>query len=105
MKKYFYVLRPLLAARWILATGGPPPVEFEKLLAMMDADSPVLSAIRALLEQKEHAPELGRVPAVPLLHEFIEDSLNQIGIATPENNRAREATEKLNRLFQAVLRE
>ena len=31
-KKYFYVLRPVLACRHILSTGTPPPMEFTKLV-------------------------------------------------------------------------
>jgi uncharacterized protein len=31
LKKYFYVLRPLLAARWIDRTQGAPPIEFASL--------------------------------------------------------------------------
>lgn len=38
LKKYFYVLRPLLAARWIADGRGAPPMEFERLLAMLNAD-------------------------------------------------------------------
>jgi hypothetical protein len=32
-KKYFYVLRPLLACRWILRTNTPPPMLFSELAA------------------------------------------------------------------------
>ena len=30
VKKYFYILRPLLAIRWIQQDIGPVPMEFEK---------------------------------------------------------------------------
>lgn len=33
LKKYFYVLRPLLAIRWIEAGMGLPPVPFAELIA------------------------------------------------------------------------
>ncbi|MBR2088064.1 MAG: nucleotidyltransferase domain-containing protein, partial [Oscillospiraceae bacterium] len=32
LKKYFYVIRPLLACRWVLDQGTPPPIEFAKLM-------------------------------------------------------------------------
>lgn len=32
-KKYFYVLRPVLACRWILDKAAPPPMKFEELVA------------------------------------------------------------------------
>ena len=31
-KKYFYVLRPVLACRWILDKGSPPPMLFSELM-------------------------------------------------------------------------
>ena len=32
IKKYFYVLRPILACKWIENSNTMPPMEFEKLL-------------------------------------------------------------------------
>ena len=32
LKKYFYVLRPLLACKWILSEGTPPPMLFSELM-------------------------------------------------------------------------
>ena len=32
LKKYFYVLRPLLACKWILAESTPPPMLFKTLM-------------------------------------------------------------------------
>jgi hypothetical protein len=31
-KKYFYVVRPLLACHWILEKGTPPPMLFDELV-------------------------------------------------------------------------
>ncbi len=51
LKKVFYVLRPLLACRWIRATGTQPPTAFEKL-----ATAPwVSSEERALIHELEVA--------------------------------------------------
>jgi uncharacterized protein len=36
LKKYFYVLRPLLAVRWLERYGSPAPIEFSKLLHLID---------------------------------------------------------------------
>ena len=33
-KKYFYVLRPLLAGQWILEKESPPPMLFSELFKM-----------------------------------------------------------------------
>jgi predicted nucleotidyltransferase len=51
-KKYFYLLRALFAARWSLDHAGPPPMEFQRLLAGSDASPAVTSEIAELLELK-----------------------------------------------------
>ena len=76
LKKYFYVLRPLLAARWVHKTGGAAPIEFEKLLTLLEGEPTVLAEVRKLLALKRATPELGRAAAVPVLNEFIEANAN-----------------------------
>ena len=45
LKKYFYVLRPVLACRWVLDTGTPPPMLFTDL-----ADSLFPTELRGALD-------------------------------------------------------
>jgi predicted nucleotidyltransferase len=105
LKKYFYVLRPLLAARWVARTGAAAPVEFEKLLALLEGEPEVLSEVHKLLEQKRNTPELGRSPAVPLLNQFIESELGDEPRDAPKKSRAPQVIGQLNDLFHSVLRE
>jgi predicted nucleotidyltransferase len=105
LKKYFYVLRPLLAARWVENTGAAAPIEFHKLLAQLEDQPVVLNAIHTLLEQKQNTPELGMAPAVPILNEFIEASLAQEIAQVPKKSRSPEVTTLLNSLFHSALRE
>jgi predicted nucleotidyltransferase len=74
LKKYFYVLRPLLAIRWIEAGRGLPPVEFERLLEAM-VPPELLAPVEALLARKRLEPEVGTGPQVPELHAFIDAEL------------------------------
>jgi hypothetical protein len=105
LKKYFYVLRPLLAARWIAKTGGAAPIEFEKLLTLLQQEQAVLSEVRLLLEQKRSAPELGLAPAVPPLNAFIETELAGDPTDVPQKSRAPQVVDQLNELFHRVLGE
>ena len=105
LKKYFYVLRPLLAARWISQTDGAAPIEFEKLLTLLEQEPTVLSEVLQLLEQKRSTPELGLAPAVPLLNAFIEAELAGDPTDTPQKSRAPHVTNQLNELFHSVLDE
>jgi uncharacterized protein len=77
LKKYFYVLRPLLAIRWIDRFKGPPPIEFARLLDMLhvDGDAEVLREIDQLLVKKRAAGELERAPRIEPLNAFIASEL------------------------------
>ena len=105
LKKYFYVLRPLLAAKWIANTGCPAPIEFDKLLALLSDQPMVLDAILTLLEQKRNTPELGMAPSVPVLNEFIEMMLSEEGFDMPKKSHSSEVIGLLNNIFHVVIRE
>ncbi len=104
LKKYFYVLRPLLAARWVARTRQAAPIEFERLLKMLD-DQVVLDEIQSLLVQKRAAPELGLAPAVPLLNAFIEMELADAPCDVPSKPQSEKVIATLNKLFHDVLLE
>ena len=51
LKKYFYVLRPLLACKWILSEGTPPPMLFSELMDKY-LDESIKSDVLKLLDLK-----------------------------------------------------
>jgi hypothetical protein len=104
LKKYFYVLRPLLAVRWLERFGTPAPIEFGRLLAMVD-DRALLDAIDALLAQKRASLELDLSPQVPVIHEFIVRELARLDDIVPQRFERREVEPRLSSLFRDVLRE
>lgn len=79
-KKYFYVLRPLLAARWIRERHGVPPMRFAELAQhVLDAvaDAALIAEINALLEVKMRASEAATSARWPCIHAFIEAELER----------------------------
>ena len=52
VKKYFYVLRPILACKWIMKDLGPMPMEFEMMVDKIIKKDELRAAIGDLLEQK-----------------------------------------------------
>ena len=74
IKKYFYVLRPVMACIWIEAYNEPPPMEFEKLLIQIQ-DKELLSSINELLLRKKSGIELGIEPKIPKINSFVENTL------------------------------
>ncbi len=57
IKKLFYVVRPLLACRWIRHTVAQPPTEFERLTLPAWVTAEEKAWIASLLEQKSVAAE------------------------------------------------
>ncbi|WP_161965639.1 nucleotidyltransferase domain-containing protein [Steroidobacter cummioxidans] len=57
IKKLFYVLRPLLACRWIEESGSQPPTEFGKLVAADWITEDERRWIAELLRQKSESRE------------------------------------------------
>lgn len=74
LKKYFYVLRPLLACQWILEQGTPPPMLFSEL---MDAylDASLKPEVLHLLERKRNTPEIGEGKRLDKVNTYIEHTM------------------------------
>ena len=102
-KKYFYVLRPLLAMRWIKNGSEPVPMEFEKLVEACVDSASVRSAISDLLERKRAGHELDQQPKIPVLSDFIETELEQLKNTGEFEERAKPNFEKLNDLFRRAI--
>jgi predicted nucleotidyltransferase len=105
LKKYFYVLRPLLSVRWLLEFKCPAPIEFGSLLQMIDGDPSLRSAIDELLELKKRSPEMGLAPQIPQIQSFIQSELDRQETLCIEADRQKGAAPLLSELFRDVLRE
>lgn len=77
LKKYFYVIRPLLACRWILENGTPPPVLFQELVESV-ADDSIKPIIAELVRIKTEMPEAETGKHIPELDIYIENNIHDI---------------------------
>lgn len=77
VKKYFYVLRPVLACRWILKKKTPPPMLFAEL---MEAELPdtLRADVNRLLDLKQNSPEVKMTAKVDKINTYLEDSIADI---------------------------
>lgn len=77
LKKYFYVIRPLLACRWIIENKTPPPVLFQELFESV-ADDNIKPIISELVRIKTEVPETEKGKHIPELDYYIEKSITEI---------------------------
>lgn len=78
LKKYLYVLRPVLACRWIETGRGIAPVEFTRLLETMVTDTALRAAIDRLLALKRVSGEIGMGPAIPEIDAFLASEMPRL---------------------------
>jgi predicted nucleotidyltransferase len=103
-KAYLYVLRALLAVRWVEQDRGPVPLSFERLLDETVGDAAVRDAVETLLTQKRDGGELDDGPRRPVIHDFVETELErQRALDVPSPASRAGGDEPLNALFRAVL--
>lgn len=78
LKKYFYVLRPILSCKWILKNGNPPPMLFDELAAAC-LEPELIPAVDTLLKMKRETPELGEGPRIAVINDYLDENIEKIG--------------------------
>ena len=71
IKKYFYCLRPVLAARWMVEKQELPPMELALLRTQVN-DKHWQSAMDELLILKVQATEKTTIQSIPIINAFLE---------------------------------
>jgi predicted nucleotidyltransferase len=99
LKKYLYVLRPLLACRWIERGLGPVPMRFEMLVDALVEDVGLRFHIAVLVARKRAGEELDIAQRIPPLDVFIDAELARLAAVAPASQPAADP-EKLNDFFR-----
>ena len=76
LKRYFYVLRPILGCEWIERYNTSPPILFHSLVDTLIKNSDLRQAIEKLLIQKKHSEELDYGPRIPIINNFLQDRID-----------------------------
>lgn len=102
LKKYFYVLRPILAAQWILGKICAPPMLFDTLVEaeLEESMKPVVSRLLAI---KKNTPEMGYGVRLTEVNEYIDRKLEEIQTAAKTVEDSRREWDEINQLFLKIL--
>jgi len=102
IKKYFYALRPLLAALWIIEKKAVPPITFSELRTLI-TDKDWNIAVDDLLEKKKVSDEKTTIAPVQILQQWIESMIawtkEQSSLIPP----LQRDVDELNRLFRKYI--
>ncbi|MEH7084208.1 nucleotidyltransferase domain-containing protein [Neobacillus drentensis] len=106
IKKYFYVLRPVLACLWIERYHTVPPIEFQILVEDLLEEDQLKQEISTLLERKINGDELNLEPKVNTINDFLEKEINRLEEYTKTLKVSKEdMTPVLDNLFRDILDE
>lgn len=103
VKKYFYVLRPIMAIKWIEANDGVVPMEFGKLVRSVIADSDLKEQIDQLIERKKQGEELKREPRIDVISDFIENEITRLNAKVISYDTEKPSIERLNATFRRMV--
>jgi len=105
-KKYFYVLRPVLACKWIEENRTVPPISFQELVNELVPVGELKSEIELLLKRKIAGDELDLEPRIQLINYFLGNEMNRLeAFVKTISEEIEDPTEKLNELFRNTLDE
>lgn len=104
IKKYFYVLRPILACLWIERYNTVPPIEFRLLVEELVEDKLLKQEINTLVKRKISSDELNNEPKIMVINHFVEEEIYRMQeyIKTLEVTK-KDITLALNVLFRETL--
>ena len=102
-KQYLYVLRSILAARFVVERRERIAVSFDELRAGLELGEQIASAIDHMISEKSAAKESDAIPRHGTLDEFIVTEQECLGPAIDELPAERGPIERLDQFFQSVI--
>ncbi|MDH6429563.1 hypothetical protein BSK62_25765 [Paenibacillus odorifer] len=107
IKKYFYVLRPVLACEWTHRYGEMPPMEFDVLVErLIPQDEELWQVIQQLLARKKSGEELDYEPQLTAINDYLEEQFQVLDkVAASLNAKENNRDHQLDALFREALQE
>ncbi len=104
IKKYFYVLRPIMACMWTEKYGTQPPMLFEELMNNLDLDEKLVNVIERLLVIKRSGKEMDRQKRVNVINHFLEEKIDYYNqYVKALNVQGNDDIDTLDHLFRRTL--
>ena len=102
VKKYFYVLRPILAAKWIAVKKIWPPMLFSELMEA-ELEEDLKPETERLLVMKKEMDEMELVPGNQKINAYVESNLEKFKKLADDMPKTETSWDSLNRYFRSLL--
>ena len=107
LKKYFYIVRPAMALRWLrLIPNVAPPMNFQELSKGCALDSVLTDKLHDLLVAKSKSKELGEAERIPEVDAFIESEFKWAREVAPTlNSEKTNLSDQADKLFREIIKQ
>ncbi|MCF6153735.1 MAG: nucleotidyltransferase domain-containing protein [Candidatus Brocadia sp.] len=105
IKKYFYVLRPILAINWLERGWGIVPTDFRVMVNQLFNSGELKREIEKLINAKMLGEELDYGPRIPVISNFIDSEIERLEGRQFTDSTHQCSADQLNSLFISALDE
>lgn len=102
LKKLFYVLRPLMAAKWIIRKDEIPPMDIPNLISIIE-EKEIVKHIKELLEIKKTANENYVHKMDNLIVDFVDREFRYVNSLQIDDKKNIPSSEQLNKKFKEII--
>lgn len=103
LKKLFYVIRPMLAARWIAEGKGIPPMDLQSLIESNYVADPAVESINELVQMKSKLNESQIMDRNPTIDELIADNFRVLEQKAESIPSQKGTVDQLDNFFREVV--
>ena len=104
LKKYLYVIRPLINVIWLMENDGLIPLSLRQTMKEVTLSLPARDAIVRLIRRKSSSPELGLGRRIPAIDVFIKEVLSKAQIFCQVAPPKRVPLKEIDRVFRETIR-
>jgi len=104
VKKYFYVLRPILSCMWLEKYGTQPPMEFANMLEVLTLPSVLEKEIVRLYERKKSGEELKRGNKIAVINRFLDEKIKYFESYAEEAKSLKPDSAELDNIFYETVK-
>ena len=98
MKRYLYILRPVLACLWVMEHDSPPPVLFTSLMEKFLPQN-LMPSVKNILAEKMNSSEKSDIPRMHDIEAFVNESVSRIHAHIDTLNESPKTWNSLNEFF------
>jgi uncharacterized protein len=104
IKKYFYIIRPLSSALWVIKNKTVPPMEFKDSLILFGDNKPFIKALDELMVKKANSTESDLCERIPEIDSVIDATLIKIENEIKELPKESCDLDIINKFYREVVK-